>query len=307
MMRSNAPRASRLAILVPYQNRKRYLDIFLREVPRYLESANGVSDYTIYVAEQESQDLFKLALSRNVAARAALDDGVCGYFVIHDVDVIPLCGVDYGQRGFNVAWFFSAGSCKVMAADFLRANGYNPDFVGWGDEDVEFYRRLEHIGSEVREWHRMPESRQAVIVNLEWPEMSTARPSRGRGVEASGPRFVPYRTDCRSFERYDKSRDFLRHGQQARNHALWHRMRALLQNEKTTYIGRNGVNRVRVDRAIRSTQDRIQWIKYQTGLVLDPMTLRDAIVTETRCPEEHGASYDGRRAKGAFLPSGAEQ
>ena len=31
-----------LAILVPYRNRQRYLDIFLGEVPRYLERANGM-------------------------------------------------------------------------------------------------------------------------------------------------------------------------------------------------------------------------------------------------------------------------
>jgi hypothetical protein len=137
-MGSGPARTRELAILVPYRHRKGYLDIFLREVPRYLERVNGISDYAIYVAEQQSQDLFNVALSRNVAARAALDDGTFGYFVFHDVDVIPLCGVDYGPRSFNVAWFLSAGSCKVMVADLVRANGYNPDFVGWGDEDVDF-------------------------------------------------------------------------------------------------------------------------------------------------------------------------
>jgi N-terminal region of glycosyl transferase group 7/N-terminal domain of galactosyltransferase len=274
---SNPPRPDRLAILVPYRNRKRYLDIFLREVPRYLERTNDISDYVIYVAEQQSQDPFNLALSRNVAARAALDDGVSGYFVFHDVDVIPLCGVDYGPRSFNVAWFLSAGSCKVIAADFVRANGYNPDFVGWGDEDVEFYHRLEHVGSEVREWHRIPESRQAVVVNLEWPELSDDEAlswSRSYfGYEAAGPRFVPYKTSCRSFERYDKSRDFLGPGQQHRNHTLWNRVRALPADKKTSYIAGTGLNRVRVDRAVRLIEDRVHWIKYQTTDVLDPMSL----------------------------------
>jgi len=262
-------RSSRLAILVPYRNRKAYLDIFLREVPTYLEHANGISDYAIYVAEQQSQDLFNLALSRNVAARAALDDGESGSFVFHDVDIIPLRGVDYGPRSFNVAWFLSAGSCKVMAEDFVRANGYNPHFVGWGDEDVEFYHRLEHVGCEVKKWHQIPESRQAVIANLEWPEVSDEQAlswsQRYFGHETSGPRFVPYRSGRESFERYDKSRDFLGSSQQERNHALWHRVRALSAHDKSTYIARNGLNRVNVDRAVRSSQDRIRWIKYQTA------------------------------------------
>jgi len=282
-MGSGPARTGELAILVPYRNRQAYLDIFLREVPKYL-GANGISDYAIYVAEQQSHDLFNLALSRNVAARAALDDGASGYFVFHDVDVIPLCGVDYGPRSFNVTWFLSAGSCKVMVADFVRANGYNPNFVGWGDEDVEFYHRLEHVGCEVREWHRIPESGQAVIVNLEWPEMSDDEAlswsRRYFGHEAFGPRFVPHKTGGRSFERYDKSKDFLGLGQQERNHTLWNRVRALPSDEKTSYIARNGLNRVRVDHLIRSTQDRIRWIKYQTRDVLDPMPLHGGVITE---------------------------
>src|SRR5882724_1351266 len=288
-MGSGPARTGEIAILVPYRNRKAYLDIFLREVPKYLERANGISDYVIYVAEQQSQDLFNLALSRNVAARAALDDGMFGYFVFHDVDVIPVCGVDYGPRSFNVAWFLSAGSCKVMVTDLVRANGYNPDFVGCGDEDVEFYHRLEHVGSEVREWHRMPESRQAVVVNLEWPEMSDAESlswsRRYFGHEDSGPRFVPYRAGCRSVERYDKWRDFLGLGQQERNHALWNWVRGLPPDEKTAYIARTGLNRVRLDRAVRSSQDRIRWIKYQTKDVLNPMMLQSGIVTEPHYPD----------------------
>ena len=289
MMCDSGPRTGQLAILVPYRNRKSYLDIFLREVPSYLERTNGISDYVIYVAEQQSQDQFNLALSRNVAARAALDDGASGYFVFHDVDVIPLSGVDYGSRSFNVAWFLSAGSCKVIAADFVRANGYNPDFVGWGDEDVEFYHRLEHVGSEVREWHRMLESRQAVVVNLEWPEISDDEAlswsRRYFGHEDSGPRFVPYRAGCRRFERYDKWRDFLELSQQEHNHDLWNRVHALPPDEKTLYIARNGLNRVSVNRAVRLTQDRIRWIKYQTEDVLDPMSLQDGIGTKARYPD----------------------
>jgi hypothetical protein len=272
-MCGDSPSAGRLAILVPYRDRKNYLDILLREVPCYVERANGISDYAIYVAEQQGEDLFNLALSRNVAARAALDDGVSGYFAFHDVDVIPVCGVDYGPRSFNVAWFLTAGSCKVIAADFIKANGYNPDFVGWGDEDVEFYHRLQHVGREVREWHRIPESRQAVIVNLEWPELSDDEAlvwsRRYFGHEDFGPRFVPYRAGAGSFERYDKSKDFLGPGQQQRNHALWNWVRGLPPDEKTAYIARTGFNRVRLDRAVRSTDDRVRWIKYRTEDVLD--------------------------------------
>ena len=101
--------------------------------------------------------------------------------------------------------------------------------------------------------------------------------SRGYfGHEASGPRFVPYRSGGRSLVRYDKSRDFLGSGQQELNHA-GNRVRALPPDKKSSYITRNGLNRVSVDRAVRSIQDRIRWVQYRTQDVLDPITLPDGL------------------------------
>ena len=111
-----------------------------------------------------------------------------------------------------------------------------------------------------------------MFANLEWPEMPDEEaPSwsqRYFGHESSEPRFVPQRTGYGSFERDDKSSDFLGPSRQERNHALWHRVHALPPDEVTAYIARNGLNRVSVDRAVRSTQDRIRWIKYLTADVL---------------------------------------
>ena len=155
-----------------------------------------------------------------------------------------------------------------LAADFVRANGYTPDSVGWGDENVEFYHRLEHVGREVKGWHRTPECRQAVSANVEWPEMSDEEAlswsQRYFGHKASGPWFVPYRSDCRSFERYDKSSDFLAPSQQERDHVLWHRVRVLPRVHRAERVEpRQGRC------AVQSTWGRVLWIKYQT---LDGLT-----------------------------------
>ena len=206
----------RLAILVPYRDRARYLEVFARALPEYLERVNGIHDYAIYVAEQESPDLFNLSLSRNVAACAALADGGFDTFVFHDVDIIPVAGIDYRPRPFNVAWFLSAGSCKVGVSDFVRSNGYNPSFVGWGDEDVEFYHRLETVGATARDWRRSPESRAAVAMNLDWPELpdeaSLRESQRYYGHRDAGPRFVTWSRAAHGhpLEPYDKSVGFLR-------------------------------------------------------------------------------------------------
>lgn len=265
----------RLAVLVPYRDRERYLEVFAREVPAYMERANGIHDYAIYVAEQVSPDLFNVSLSRNVAACAALADGGFDYFVFHNVDIIPVAGIDYGPRPFNVAWFLDAGSCKVRVSDFVRANGYNPAFVGWGDEDTEFYHRLESVGSQVREWHRIPESRDAVAINLDWPELpdeESLRQSQSYfGHQDAGPRFATWNRAIhgRPHVPYDKS-GFLHEAQRARNHALWGRVRHLPKEMKLAYLKANGLNRVRFEGARRERRGSIHWLRYRTEDVLDP-------------------------------------
>jgi FkbM family methyltransferase len=270
------PRGSRLAVLVPYRDRQRYLEVFTQAVPDYLERVNGIRDYAIYVAEQESGDLFNLSLSRDVAALAALVDGGFDYFVFHDIDIIPLAHIDYGPRDFNVAWFLSAGSCKVRVEDFVRANGYNPAFVGWGDEDVEFYHRLETVGSVVREWHRIDESRAAVAMNLDWPELpddESLRWSRSYfGHEAEGPRFVTWSrvTRGRPLEPYDKTNGFLLKEQRVRNQALWGGVRGLSTDGKLAYLKANGLNRVHLEGARRERRGDLHWLRYRTEDVLAP-------------------------------------
>lgn len=256
---------SGLAIVVPYKDRENYLEVFLGHVPKYLR-ASGISDYAIYVSEQASSDTFNHSVSHNIAAKAALDDGA-SYFVFHNVDVIPVSGVDYGPRNFNTVWFLDAGSCKVIASDFVRANGYNPDFVGWGDDDTEFYHRLWYTGSDVRYWHMLPESKGAVVLNLEMPQMTDDDAmswSRGYfGHDGSGPRFVPYRGNL---DRHDKSRNF---EWQQRNHVLWESIYRMPPAERSLCFARSGLNRVSLDRAARGISGRIRWIKYRTDDVLD--------------------------------------
>src|SRR5437868_11744272 len=111
-----------LAVVVPVKDRERYVEILLRELPTYLERVNLIRDYTIYVAEQIGEDVFNLALSRNVGAAVALADGGYDYFVFQDVDVVPVTHVDYRFLGRGEAWFLTAGGCKLLASDLVRVN-----------------------------------------------------------------------------------------------------------------------------------------------------------------------------------------
>ena len=136
MTHSNLLRAGQLAILVPYRDRKTYMDVFLREVPSYLERANGISDYAIYVAEQQNDGQFNLALSRNVAAMAALDDGASGYFVFHVVSsvVMTRCGIGSGHYRRTRRPRISPEPGSTASGSIARP-GYS--MVGSGGSNIE--------------------------------------------------------------------------------------------------------------------------------------------------------------------------
>jgi hypothetical protein len=186
----------KLAIVVPVKDRQAYLDVFLEFVPRYLENINGLHQFKIFVAEQLDDAPFNLSLARNVGARFALDENRHDYLLFHDVDLIPLEHVDYGYREKNVCWFMKAGTCKIHPQALREANGYNPSIWGWCSEDYEFYSRVCDFGHAMETWHKLPESRNAVIVDLDLdPQSREACDAHSRwyfGHDGVGPRYVSY-------------------------------------------------------------------------------------------------------------------
>lgn len=189
-------RNSTPAVIVPVKDRDAYLSVFLDEVPRYLEQQNGIHDYKIFVAEQLDDAPFNASLARNVGALFALGEPRFDYFVFHDVDLIPVSGVDYAYRPKNVSWFMNAGTCKIHRRALLDANGYNPSIWGWCSEDYEFYSRVCDFGHAMESWHQIPESRDAVIVNLDLKPQSAeeclAHSKWYFGHSGTGPRHISY-------------------------------------------------------------------------------------------------------------------
>lgn len=262
----------KLAIIVPYKDRRDYLQVFLELVPKYLEQVNGLKNYRIYLAEQTSSDTFNLSVSRNVGAEFALADDDFEHLIFHDVDTIPIKNIDYRPRNYNVAWFMSAGTCKLQAAAYRGANGYNPHFVGWGDEDKEFYHRLSVLNFDVQEWHRSDEAKDAVMANLEWPTMSEAEAfNRSKGYFGHGglgPRFVPYASRTQVIGRCDK-KDFFNPVHQQRNARIWEEIYAMPLPEKIAYIQQNGLNLVDLAKiVVRERTSNFVWVAYETADVL---------------------------------------
>jgi hypothetical protein len=129
-------------IIVPYRDRPKHKKRLLESLPQYIEKHHGLKpngvDYKIIVSEQIDNNLFNLSLARNSAALWAeknLKD--ISHFIFHDVDVIPISNVDYLTED-SIYHFLNHGTFKITKKDFFKINGYNPLFIGWGEEDNEF-------------------------------------------------------------------------------------------------------------------------------------------------------------------------
>jgi hypothetical protein len=262
------------AIVVPYRNREAYLQVFLERVPAYL-SKNGPSDFIIIVSEQIDNGMFNLALSRNVGALYALAVYRPEYLVFHDVDMIPVKGIDYNKDHANLVWFVSAGSSKIHSGAFVAVNGFNHAFVGWCYEDSEFWLSLIALGFPVDEWKHRSEARMALILTLEHPPMSPQEAealSRRYWGNGPGPTFVrvndvPNGADLE--RRYDKTDDFLCSDATRKNSTLCERIKHFGEDDRRRYFANCGSNLLDIE-AISDVRKQgcVCHVTYETGKLL---------------------------------------
>ncbi|XP_037502540.1 beta-1,4-N-acetylgalactosaminyltransferase bre-4, partial [Rhipicephalus sanguineus] len=151
----------RVAILIPYRNRKEHLRIFIYNIHRVL--ARQQIDYGVFVIEQGDSWDFNRAKLLNIGflESSALYDYQC--FVFHDIDLVPVddrnvytcplqprhmsVWIDNRPGFFYVLMFggVSALSKELM----LRVNGYSNLYWGWGGEDDDMSFRLKHINQTI--------------------------------------------------------------------------------------------------------------------------------------------------------------
>lgn len=143
-----------LGVLVPYRDRRDQLDVFASHMRTYLH-ARGVP-FRIYVAEQTDAGAFNRGWALNAAFLFAEPE--VDYVVFHDVDMLPLPGVDYrydpradvrhlstriSQFGFSIPYDEYCSGAFVASKAFVRSiNGFATQFWGWGGEDDEFCARV---------------------------------------------------------------------------------------------------------------------------------------------------------------------
>tara|TARA_B100000902_G_scaffold116890_1_gene117623 strand:- start:29357 stop:30823 length:1467 start_codon:yes stop_codon:yes gene_type:complete len=146
-----------LAIIVPYRDRRKDLDIFVPHMDEFLSDKN--IDYTIFVIEQEDDRPFNRGKLLNIGFDLIKDD--FDYFCFHDVDMLPInddCDYSYDDVPIHLASElesynyklpyeqFFGGVVLFTKEDFIEVNGYSNEYWGYGVEDLDMMYRIEKAG-----------------------------------------------------------------------------------------------------------------------------------------------------------------
>jgi hypothetical protein len=137
----------KLAIIIPYRDRKSHLEMFLPYMKKYLKEY----DYKIYVIEQNDNKPFNRGKLLNIGAKIAIREGF-DYLALHDVDMLPLKGVDYSypDTPIHLAAIVNSeqpfddyfgGVTLFNVEDFKIINGFSNEYWGWGFEDDDLLQR----------------------------------------------------------------------------------------------------------------------------------------------------------------------
>ncbi|CAF0873722.1 unnamed protein product [Brachionus calyciflorus] len=155
---------SRVAIIVPYRNRRKNFHIFLLYMHKFLTNQN--IDYGIFIVEPLEYLTFNRALLINIGYLEALkEDRKWDCFIFHDVDMLPenskniyecdplvpkqmavaINTYSYSTDGYFKEKYF--GGINAFTKDqFKKINGFSNSYYGWGIEDDDARNRvLEHF------------------------------------------------------------------------------------------------------------------------------------------------------------------
>ncbi len=141
----------RLAIIVPYRDRRKQLDIFIPHIDSFLKD-KGI-DYQIIVAEQRDDRPFNRGQLCNAAFDVVKDD--FDYFCFHDVSLLPMtddCDYSFTDEPTHLAMIvddvdvpyveFTGGVFLISKEHFEQSNGFSDEYWGWGFEDIDLLHRM---------------------------------------------------------------------------------------------------------------------------------------------------------------------
>lgn len=146
-----------LYIIVPYRDRKANLDIFIKELPLYLDKYD--IKYTIIIVEQDDNKLFNRGLIKNIGFKFVLDNMSLkkAYFCFHDIDVLPIIDsdkVNYTNPNNKIRHQYGLNFCLgcfflCSTYNFIKINGFPNNYWGYGMEDCTLQMRAQRMNIEI--------------------------------------------------------------------------------------------------------------------------------------------------------------
>jgi hypothetical protein len=134
-------------IIIPYRNRKKHLDYFIKKSVPLLKKY--IPNLNILIIEQENGKPFNRGYLLNIGVNES--DKNCKYIFTHDIDINPykkfiLDLYCKELKKNDILGIFTScsslgGICKYNKSDFIDINGYSNKFWGWGAEDRDIYNR----------------------------------------------------------------------------------------------------------------------------------------------------------------------
>lgn len=151
---------NKLAIIVPYRDRKSHLDQFIPYMNEYLNK-NLNNDFVIVIVEQSNNNLFNRGTLINIGFDLIKDK--CNYISPHDVDLLPE-DADYSlpiapthlaayrsQKDYKLEYEdFFGGVNLFLNEDFKKINGFSNFYAGYGAEDDDIRYRCIISGLEIK-------------------------------------------------------------------------------------------------------------------------------------------------------------
>ncbi|XP_068233892.1 beta-1,4-galactosyltransferase 4-like [Palaemon carinicauda] len=160
---SNCHPRWRVAVIVPYRGRYSQIGSFMNHMHPFLQRQE--LNYSIYIIEQEGDDLFNRARLLNVGFLEAQKEGPWDCFAFHDIDMLPEddrhlyhcsqqprhLAVATSNHNYRLVYYKYFGGACLMAREHIElVNGWSNIYWGWGGEDDDMWRRIDF--SDMRVW-----------------------------------------------------------------------------------------------------------------------------------------------------------
>ena len=154
---ANCSTCHNVAIIVPYRDKSTQLAVFLRHIHPFLRRQD--LHYRIYIINQADEHLFNRAMLMNVGFTEAMQDYSWDCCIFHDVDLLPeddrnlyTCptqprhmSVAVDKFKYKLLYKTIFGRVAALSVDhFRKLNGFSNQFWGWGGEDDNMAKRIQH-------------------------------------------------------------------------------------------------------------------------------------------------------------------